>query len=844
MTLANSTQSKRPLTYISLFSGAGIGCFGFKQENFSCMATVEILEKRLKFQRHNNKCVYDSGYISGDLREEATKQKIFKEVEFWKHVHQIKDVDVLIATPPCQGMSVANHKKKDEKGRNSLIVESIRIIKDLNPKLFIFENVKTLLTTTCTDLDGKDKKIKEAIEVNLAGHYHLSYQVLNFKDYGSPSSRTRTLVVGTRKDLWEVTPYDILPDLHKEKKLRETIGDLPSLHKMGDIDPSDIYHHFRSYNIEMLDWIKDLKEGQSAFDNKDHTKIPHKKVNGLIIYNKNKNGDKYQRCYWDKPGSCIHTRNDILASQNTIHPSDNRVFSVRELMRMLSIPDSFNWTDIPEKKLNSLSLSEKKSFLSKEEMNIRHSIGEAVPTIIFRQIASKIRDIIDKKPLNEIEIGKIISKHDLVNPTKLVDYLNLNIHKLNYPILSKIAELSNSQRLNNAAYYTRQDICYSIIKDLPEPKDPKMLRILEPSIGVGNFLPLLIEKYKNVPEVIIDVVDIDKNSIDILRVLMKAIKIPKNFKINFIVDDFLLHDFTYRYDILVGNPPYKKLTKNEEMLRLYKKEVYNDDTNNIFSFFIEKSLKLADTVSLIVPKSLINAPEFNKTRDLLSKYRFRKIIDYGEDGFKGVKIETISFIVNTQGKGRISDNSVEIESYISKSVFIKNQDYIFPKDYPYWLIYRDEFFDKISKKLKFDVFKAYRDRQITKKLTNKNGKIRLLKSRNIGTNRIVNIEGYDCFIDEIDSLGVSKYLNKADAVLVPNLTYYPRACFLPRNAIVDGSVAILTPKNGGRGVTEKDLEYYATKEFEKFYAVARNYGTRSLNIDNNSVFFFGILKDS
>lgn len=844
MTLVGSTQNKRPLTYISLFSGAGIGCFGFKQEDFSCVATVEILGKRLKFQRYNNKCAYDSGYISGDLREEEVKQKIFREVELWKRVHKIKDVDLLIATPPCQGMSIANHKKKDEKGRNSLIVESIRIAKDLNPKFFIFENVKTLLTTTCTDLDGKDKKIKEAIEVNLAGHYHISYQVLNFKDYGSPSSRTRTLVVGTRKDLREITPYDIFPDLQKEKKLRETIGDLPSLHKMGDIDPRDIYHHFRSYNVEMLDWIKGLKEGESAFDNKDHTKIPHKKVNGLIIYNKNKNGDKYQRCYWDKPGPCIHTRNDILASQNTVHPSDNRVFSVRELMRMMSIPDSFSWSDIPEKKLNSLSLSEKKTFLAKEEMNIRHSIGESVPTVIFRKIASKIRAITDEKLPNEVEIGKIVSKNDLVNPTKLVDYLNSNIHRLNYPILSKIAELSNSQRLDNAAYYTRQDICYSIIKDLPEPKDPKMLRILEPSIGVGNFLPLLIEKYKNVPEVIIDVVDIDKNSIDILKVLMRAIKIPKNFKINFIVDDFLLHDFTYRYDILVGNPPYKKLTKNEEMLRLYKKEVYNDDTNNIFSFFIEKSLKLADAVSLIVPKSLINAPEFNKTRELLSNYRFQKIIDYGEKGFKGVKIETISFIVNTQGKGRISDNSVEIESYISKSVFIKGQDYIFPRDYPYWLIYRDELFDKISKKLKLDVFKAYRDRQITKKLTKKNGKVRVLKSRNIGTNRIVNIDGYDCFIDEIGSLGVSRYLNKADAVLVPNLTYYPRACFLPRNAIVDGSVAILTPKNGSRQVTEKDLEYYATKEFEKFYAIARNCGTRSLNIDNNSVFFFGILKGS
>jgi DNA (cytosine-5)-methyltransferase 1 len=78
-------------------------------------------------------------------------------------------------------------------------------------------------------------------------------------------------------------------------------------------------------------------------------------------------------------------------------------------------------------------------------------------------------------------------------------------------------------------------------------------------------------------------------------------------------------------------------------------------------------------------------------------------------------------------------------------------------------------------------------------------------------------------------------------VLVPNLTYYPRACFLPQNSIADGSVAILTTVQGQK-VTSEDLAYYSTDEFCKFYGIARNRGTRSLNIDNNSVFFFGKLK--
>ena len=62
---------------------------------------------------------------------------------------------------------------------------------------------------------------------------------------------------------------------------------------------------------------------------------------------------------------------------------------------------------------------------------------------------------------------------------------------------------------------------------------------------------------------------------------------------------------------------------------------------------------------------------------------------------------------------------------------------------------------------------------------------------------------------------------------------------MPRNSICDGSVAILTLKDSHVEITEEDLAYYGTEEFSAFYKIARNMGTRSLNIDNNSVFFFG-----
>ena len=352
-------------TYVSLFSSAGIGCYGFKMEDFECIATNELIERRLNVQKFNKKCKYDSGYICGEITLEDTKKKLFNEIKMWEKKEQLDNVDVVIATPPCQGMSVANLKKNNEMNRNSLVVESIKIVKEIRPKFFVFENVSAFLKTACIDIDGNVKSIEEAINYNLQKDYVIMSRVINFKDYGSNSSRTRTLVIGVRNDFENyISPIDLFPKRRKEKTLRQVIGKLKPLNKFGEISKDDIYHFFRVYPEHMRRWIHDLKEGESAFDQEDDTKKPHTIVNGKIKINANKTGDKYKRQYWDKVAPCIHTRNDQLASQNTIHPVDDRVFSVRELMNIMTIPKSFKWVDLDEKYLNSLTYEEKRKFLN------------------------------------------------------------------------------------------------------------------------------------------------------------------------------------------------------------------------------------------------------------------------------------------------------------------------------------------------------------------------------------------------------------------------------------------------------------------------------------------------
>ena len=828
------------LTYISLFSSAGVGCYGISKNGFSCMATAELNERRINVQKANNKCKYSDGYICGDITQNDVKDRLLDAVESYKKKEKIKDLDLLVATPPCQGMSVANHKKKDELSRNSLIVESLRLTSELKPKFFIYENVSSFLKAICTDLDGINKSIFQAIENNLASEYLLSYDVVNFKNYGSLSSRTRTLVIGVRKDLKETTPLEIFPDYKKEKTLEQVIGKMNSLQTMGEIDPDDIYHNFRPYRENMREWIRDLKEGESAFDNKDDSKKPHQIIDGEMVINQNKNGDKYKRQIWENVAPCIHTRNDIMASQNTVHPTDDRVFSIRELMRLMTIPDSFRWVSTPETELNSLSDIDKRAFLKKNEMNIRQCIGEAVPTTIFSQISIKIKNILENRTvLSDKEVNELIVKHELLINGNLSSFLDENLNTFNMHSLFKIAELANSKKNDNAAFYTRQDICYSLIKDLPTFSKQDSIYILEPSVGVGSFIPLLIKKYHEKKNITIDVVDIDPESIKILKILMKKVIFPKNVKINYITSDFLLNDFDKKYDVAIGNPPYKKVTNNRQLLLAYKKNVKNSKTNNLFSFFIEKCMGLAYCTALIVPKSLVNSPEYSITKSMLAAKKIVKINDYNEKAFN-VKIETLGFII--EDKKVPKNHMVEIESYLRKKTFFQEQNYIISEQFDTWLLYRNDFFDSICKKMEFDIFDAYRDRQITKKHLKKDGEIRVLKSRNIVSNGIVDISEYDRYLDNIKSFSAFKFLNKKNIVLIPNLTYNPRASFLPSGCIADGSVAMLTVKDGiTRQINEKDLEYFGSEEFRNFYKVARNYGTRSLNIDNNSVKFFGVL---
>lgn len=435
-------------------------------------------------------------------------------------------------------------------------------------------------------------------------------------------------------------------------------------------------------------------------------------------------------------------------------------------------------------------------------------------------------------------LHEFLEKYNIAVLDDLVQRINEFGKKLPVEFVYQAAEYLNPNRDLTAAFYTDTMICKQIMYELPNFEDKSHIRILEPSVGAGNFLPFIAEKYKNKEIVEFYLVDIDENELKIAELIFETYfrkKYP-NTAIIYINDDYLQFPISgKKFDLVIGNPPYAKVT-DSKLSALYKKNSTITKSNNLFVWFLEKAYADGEWVSLIVPKSVLNAPEYAEIRHLLKQAHIQSILDFGENGFKGVKIETVNLLFTSAQV----PNDTHIVSITQKIDIVQKQDYITDNQYPTWLLYRNTFFDEFAESMELGVFEAFRDRQIVNSMLSPTGKYRVLKSRNIGSNCIININGYDSYITNTTNLLVAKFLNQDDVVLIPNLSYAPRACFLPKNMIANGSVALLTLKDRKRKITERDLELYATKEFTLYYRIARNYGTRSLNIDNNSVYFFGI----
>lgn len=147
-----------------------------------------------------------------------------------------------------------------------------------------------------------------------------------------------------------------------------------------------------------------------------------------------------------------------------------------------------------------------------------------------------------------------------------------------------------------------------------------------------------------------------------------------------------------------------------------------------------------------------------------AKKRIEAIIDFGETGFRGVHIETIFIVVNTQRH----PGKLLVRSIPRKEQLRQVQRYITDSTLPNWVLYRNKLFDQVLNSKQFSIFSVFRDRQLTKASATSDNGIWVIRSRNIPRDgkSIIHIDGYDMYVNrnDIDS-GPQLEISKAMLML-------------------------------------------------------------------------------
>lgn len=303
----------------------------------------------------------------GDITDDKVKNNIIQEA-------REKGINMIIGGPPCQGFSNKGKKLGLEDPRNFLFREYLSFVKELQPEVFVIENVKALLSTS----NGWFKKqILSAIE-QLG--YFVDYGVLNAEEYGVPQSRERAIFICCKKQ--KITLPSPTRDI--PVTVREAISDL-AYHESGEGAPVELYLEQPQSGYQKM-----MREGSENLHN--HVASKHKQVAidklKMIPPEKGKEclppellgNQKFKttwgRLKWDEPSPTIDTRFDAASNGTNNHPFLNRAITPREAARIQSFDDRFIFYG--------------------SKVRIRKQIGNAVPPLMAKAIADKIDKELNK----------------------------------------------------------------------------------------------------------------------------------------------------------------------------------------------------------------------------------------------------------------------------------------------------------------------------------------------------------------------------------------------------------------------------------------------------------------
>lgn len=402
-------MSKRKIKVLDLFAGAGGFGLGFRlaDDNFKVICSLEIDKWAVKTLRTNN--VEKQKIIQRDIKEFKTEKQIRSACP--------SKPDVIIGGPPCQGFSYAGPTKDPKDPRNSLFRNYVQWVDVLQPKIFVMENVRGILT-------GKNEKGEKVIEIIKSSFLAIGYTVkiweLNAANYGVPQNRARIFIVGNKLGI-EISEPPITHYLPNERKnlngkaktlkqainVQRAIGDLPKL-KAGEgleeavfttLPRSDFQKESRDipilYNhVTMVHTKRVVERYEQILNGLSLEDIPEE----LQVRKRNGNGEISESEY---NSNYRHLRPDMIAYtipasfySNFVHPKQPRNITSREAARLQSFPDSYVFkgkrTQISSKLLKQLGKDDE-NFLSQY-----NQIGNAVPPLLARAVAKKIYEFMNE----------------------------------------------------------------------------------------------------------------------------------------------------------------------------------------------------------------------------------------------------------------------------------------------------------------------------------------------------------------------------------------------------------------------------------------------------------------
>jgi len=386
---------------LDLFAGCGGLSKGFELAGFNVVAGNDILDHAGETYKRNHP---NTKFFLGDITNEEMKKQI---ISYMKE----KGCDVIVGGPPCQAYSMAGLRDpNDPRGR--LFEDYVEIVKELQPKIFVMENVKGILTMKhdkeelseegkerlkelrdaekekaellllrkqsknnserykFTEADAKkieDLKIKvKKLKIRL-GHYQekvtdqiinrfdglgydVKFKLLNSADYGVPQKRERVIFIGKKKN-GKITHPEPTHSERGESGLKKWISVKEAIGDLEDKDEDIEFNHIlTSHNEEFTEKIKNTPVGKSVFGNYS---------------------DAFFKSYPNQPSRTVKENHGGVF----VHYKHNRVMTPRELARLQSFPDDFIFEGSKSKQLIQ--------------------IGNAVPVGLAKAIAEHIKKLVD-----------------------------------------------------------------------------------------------------------------------------------------------------------------------------------------------------------------------------------------------------------------------------------------------------------------------------------------------------------------------------------------------------------------------------------------------------------------